>query len=87
MEIKQIKSHIRLEVIIVVDNKGKALIFGCETDKAYASEIKMLNQILNKVDFIKELSFIADKGYDSISILVLIFRRIFLILGTDSWRN
>jgi hypothetical protein len=26
---------------------------GCETGKAYASEIKMLNQILNKVDFIK----------------------------------
>jgi hypothetical protein len=29
----------------------------------------MLNQILNKVDFIKELSFIADKGYDSISVI------------------
>jgi uncharacterized phage-like protein YoqJ len=40
------KSHIRLEVIIAVDNKGKT----------YASEIKMLNQILNKVDFIKEYS-------------------------------
>jgi len=49
------KSHIRLEVIIVVDN-GKALIFGYETGKAYANEIKMLNQILNKVDFIKEYS-------------------------------
>jgi hypothetical protein len=52
-----------------VNNKGKALIFGCETSKAYASETKMLNQILNKVDFIKELPFIADKGYDSISII------------------
>jgi len=26
IEVKQIKSHIRLEVIITVDNKGKALI-------------------------------------------------------------
>jgi len=42
---------------------------GCETGKAYASEIKMLNQILNKVDFIKGLPFIADKGYDSISVI------------------
>jgi hypothetical protein len=50
-------------------NRGKALILGCETGKAYASEIKMLNQILNKVDFIKGLPFIADKGYDSISII------------------
>jgi hypothetical protein len=57
IEVKQIKSHIRLEVIIAVDNKGKALILGCETGKAYASEIKMLNQILNKVDFIKGLPF------------------------------
>jgi hypothetical protein len=69
IEIKQIRSHIRLEVIIAVDNKGKTLILGCETGKAYASEIKMLNQILNKVDFIKRLPFIADKGYDSISII------------------
>jgi hypothetical protein len=37
---------------------------GCETGKAYASEIKMLNQILNKVDFIKGLPFTADKGLD-----------------------
>jgi hypothetical protein len=29
----------------------------------------MLNQILNKVDFIKGLPFIADKGYDLISII------------------
>jgi hypothetical protein len=57
IEVKQIKSHIRLEVIIAVDDKGKALILGCETGKAYASEIKMLNQILNKVDFIKGLPF------------------------------
>jgi hypothetical protein len=35
--VKQIKSHIRLEVIIAVDNKGKALILGCETGKAYAN--------------------------------------------------
>jgi len=42
---------------------------GCETGKAYASEIKMLHQILNKVDFIKGLPFIADKGYDSISVI------------------
>jgi hypothetical protein len=69
IEVKQIKSHIRLEVIIAVDNKGKALILGCETGKAYASEIKMLHQILNKVDFIKGLPFIADKGYDSISVI------------------
>jgi hypothetical protein len=69
IEVKQIKSHIRLEVIIAVDNKGKALILGCETGKAYASEIKLLNQILNKVDFIKGLPFIADKGYDSISVI------------------
>jgi Transposase DDE domain. len=69
IEVKQIKSHIRLELIIAVDNKNKVLILGCETGKAYASEIKMLNQILNKVDFIKGLPFIADKGYDSISVI------------------
>jgi hypothetical protein len=42
---------------------------GCETSKAYTSETKMLNQILNKIDFIKRLPFIADKGYDSINII------------------
>jgi hypothetical protein len=29
----------------------------------------MLNQILNKADFIKGLPFIADEGYDSISVI------------------
>jgi hypothetical protein len=29
----------------------------------------MLNQILNKVDFIKRPPFIADKDYDSISVI------------------
>jgi hypothetical protein len=64
IEVKQIKSHIRLEVIIAVDNKGKA----------YASEIKMLNQILNKVDFIKGLPFNLIKVMIQFS---LNFRRIF----------
>jgi hypothetical protein len=36
---------------------GSALIVGYETCKAHASEIKMLNQILNKVDFIKKIPF------------------------------
>lgn len=36
---------------------GSALIMGCETGKAHSSEIKMLNQISNKVDFIKKIPF------------------------------
>jgi hypothetical protein len=49
IEIKQIKSNIILEVIIAVDNKGKALILGCETGKAYASEIQMRKKIVIKL--------------------------------------
>jgi len=43
----------------------------------------MLNRILNKVDFIKGLPFIADKGYDSINTMQKILD-IRLILAINS---
>jgi hypothetical protein len=45
------------------------VIIVCEAGGAYASEVKMLYRALNRVDFIKGLPFIADRGYDSVNII------------------
>jgi hypothetical protein len=47
-EIRSVKSHIRLEIVIAVDDEDNAVIIVCETCGAYASEVKMLYRALNK---------------------------------------
>ena len=67
--VRTVKSHVRLEVVIAVDNKGRRIITGCETGGSYASEIEMLRKNLNSIERLKKVPFIADKGYDAVDII------------------
>jgi hypothetical protein len=41
---KNLESHVRIEVIVVVDEDGKRVITAVETGVPYASEVKMLKK-------------------------------------------
>ena len=60
-QIRKVKDHIRCEVVMT---KGKyKLIQYVEVGRRYSSEIKLLREILNKVE-LKGKKFLADRLYD-----------------------
>jgi len=68
-EVRTVKSHVRLEVIAVVDEDGKRVITAVETGGPYASEVKMLKKALERIETSKKVPFIADRGYDAVDIV------------------
>ncbi len=68
-EVRTVKSHVRLEVILAVDEEGKRVIMTVETGGPYASEIEMLRKAIERIQTSKKVPFIADKGYDAIDII------------------
>jgi hypothetical protein len=65
-QIRTVQSHVRLEVIMVVDENKRKIITAVETGGPYESEIEMLRKALKKPQPQKRLPFIADKGYDAV---------------------
>jgi len=68
-QIKTVQAHVRLEVVMAVDENGRKIITAVETGRPYESEIKMLREALSRLEAQKGLPFIADKGYDSVDII------------------
>jgi hypothetical protein len=68
-QIKTVQFHVRLEVIMVVDENKRKIITAVEIGGLYESEIEMLRKILKKLKPQKGLPFIADKGYDAVDII------------------
>lgn len=68
-QIKTVQAHVRLEVVMAVDENGRKIITAVETGRPYESEIKMLRKALSRLEAQKGLPFIADKGYDSVDII------------------
>jgi hypothetical protein len=65
-QIRIVQSHVRLEVIMVVDENKRRIITAVEAGGPYESEIEMLRKALKKLQPQKGLPFIADKGYDAL---------------------
>jgi hypothetical protein len=65
-QIRIVQSHVRLEVIMVVDENKRRIITAVEAGGPYESEIEMLRKALKKLEPQKGLPFIADKGYDAL---------------------
>ncbi len=65
------KSHVRIEVIVVVDEDGKRVITAVETGVPYASEVKMLKnkKTSEEIETSKKVTFMADMGYDVVDIV------------------
>jgi len=62
-KIGNIKSHVRVCVIVGLMRKGRKIILGVEGGKTYTSEINLLKFLLKYMKF-KGFYFIGDKGYD-----------------------
>ncbi len=60
-EIRQVKSHIKTEVFVGVV-KGKAVVVGVSTGKAYSDECKLLNPMLRSLKF-RVKYFLGDAYY------------------------
>jgi hypothetical protein len=65
-QIRTVQSHVRLEVIMVVDENKRRIITAVEAGGPYESEIEMLRKALKKLQPQKGLPFITDKGYDAL---------------------
>lgn len=67
LEIKEVKNHIRILPTIAITEDNKRIVLCAEEDRAYASEIKMLERTFKNIDLskFKGKPFIADKGFDS----------------------
>jgi hypothetical protein len=65
-QIRTVQSHVRLEVIMVVDENKRKIITAVEAGGPYESEIEMLRSALKRLKPQKGLPFIADKGYDAL---------------------
>ena len=65
----RVQYHVRLEVIMVVDENKRRIITAVEDGGPYESEIEMLRKVLKRLEPQKGLPFIADKGYDAVDII------------------
>jgi len=55
--------------LVAVDEKGRAIILGCEVGGPYASEVNMLRKILEALEDLPRTPFIADKGYNAVDVI------------------
>ena len=68
-QVREVSSHVRLVSLVAVDEKGRAIILGCEVGGPYASEVNMLREILDRLEELPRGPFIADKGYDAVDVV------------------
>jgi len=55
--------------LVAVEERGRAIILGCEVGGPYASEVNMLRKILETLEDLPRIPFIADKGYDAVDVI------------------
>ncbi|MCS6999253.1 MAG: transposase, partial [Aquificaceae bacterium] len=72
-QIREVKSHVKTEVLIGVRGKKK-IVIGVAVDGAYSDELKLLWTILDKVK-LKAQHFLADGYYDSVKLIEYLEKR------------
>jgi len=70
-EVRMVKSHVKLCVIIGVTVRGERVILGISSGDAYSSEIKLVRDALEQAYDVlgiraEGMPFVGDKGYDSV---------------------
>jgi hypothetical protein len=68
-QVREVNSHVRLVSLVAVDERGRAIILGCEIGGPYASEVNMLKKILEALEDLPRIPFIADKGNDAVDVI------------------
>ncbi len=66
-EIRQVRSHVKTEILVGVV-KGKAVVVGVNTGRAYSDECRFLNIILRHIKF-RARYFLGDAYYGKVEIL------------------
>ena len=68
--IREVKSHVRLVVLMGILEDGGRVVLGATSGGAYASEVKLLLQMLDSLgEFCDGGYFVADRCYDSIEVM------------------
>jgi len=73
-EVRKVSSHVKVVFIIGIIKGKKRFIMQCNTGKPYASEVKLLKEVIEDLD-IKARYFIGDKCYDCIEIIKAICKK------------
>jgi hypothetical protein len=68
-EVRLVQSHVRLVLLVAVDDKGKAVVLGEAVGPPYASEVELLRRILARKSALPSLPLVGDRVYDSIDLL------------------
>jgi len=68
-EVRLVQSHVRLVLLVAVDDKGKAVVLGGAVGSPYTSEVELLRRILARKSALPSLPLVGDRVYDSIDLL------------------
>ncbi len=66
-EIRQVRSHVKTEILVGAV-KGKAVVVGVNTGRAYSDECRFLNTMLEHIKF-RARYFLGDAYYGKVEIL------------------
>jgi len=74
MDIRKIKTHVKLGVLIGLTNKGKRFVVSAKADKSYAGDTTLIQPLLDNLDSGKGY-VLGDKGFDSCQIMQTILNK------------
>ena len=68
--VREVRSHVRVVVLMGILEDGGRVVLGATSGGAYASEVKLLLQMLDSLgEFCDGGYFVADRCYDSIEVM------------------
>jgi len=67
--LRQVRAHVRLVILALVDDQGRGLLLGAAVGPPYASEIHLLREILDTLEGLPPLPVVGDRGYDAVDLL------------------
>jgi hypothetical protein len=74
-EVKEVSAHVKVVVIVGVDERNRIIPLDCEVSGAYTSEIVMLRGLLERMRKGLDVPFVGDKGFDAVDILKILKER------------
>ena len=67
--LRQVRAHVRLVILALVDDQGRGLLLGAAVGPPYASEMHLLREILDAMETLPRLPVVGDRAYDAVDLL------------------